>query len=55
MVWADADIFEMIDSSLTSEDSRRVPAAHCSHPPAYRSKRQSPQCALDGAGERRAL
>lgn len=23
--------FEMIDSSLTSEDSRRVPAAHCSH------------------------
>lgn len=23
--------FEMIDSSLTSEDSQRVPAAHCSH------------------------
>ena len=23
--------FEMIDSSLTSEDSPRVPAAHCSH------------------------
>lgn len=36
--------FEMIDSSLTSEDSQRVPAAHCSHN--TRLREQAPITAL---------
>lgn len=36
--------FEMIDSSLTSEDSRRVPAAHCLHN--ARLQEQTPITAL---------